>query len=100
MDGGFHLSPIWGVASSGGGVVGAMHFDHLSFVVLHHIPGGNEISVAQAYFAPWREAVILFRRIFAEIVLLNVENFGKRNFGLACAFVLGIIHGVDFFALT
>src|SRR5207247_1518637 len=61
------------------------------FLMLHHPGTGNEISVAQPHFASWREAVELFGRIFAEVVLLNVEHARKWNFSGSGAGVFWVI---------
>ena len=100
MDGRLHLASIGSVAAAGGGVVGAVDLDYFSLVVLHHTLRGNEIAVAEPYFAAGRQAVVLLGRVFAEIVLLDVEDFGEWHFALAGTFVFGIVDGIDFFGLT
>ena len=83
MDGGLHFAAVGRVAAAGGGVVGAVHFGDFALLVLDHAGALDEVGVAQAHFAAGREAEEFLRRIFAEIVLLDVEHLGERHFARA-----------------
>ena len=100
VDGGFHPAAIGRVAAARGRVIGAVHFHHFAVLVLHHAGAGDEIGVAQAHFAAGREAEILLGRIFAEIVLLDVEDFGKRHLARAGGGVFGIVDGLHLLDLA
>ena len=80
MDGGFHLAPVGRVAAARCRIVGAMNFDHFAGLrILHHAGAGDEVAVAQPHFAAGRQPEILLGRIFAEIVLLDVEHARKGH---------------------
>ena len=76
---GFHLAPIGRVAAATHRIIGAMNLDDLAGRIFHHALRGHEVGVAQAHFLAWREAVILRRRNFAKIVLLNINLAREWN---------------------
>ena len=88
------------IAAARGWVVRTVHLNHFSLVVLRHHLRRNEVAITQPHFAPWRQAVILLGRVFAEIVLLDVQHLGKWHLALPGAFVLGIIDRLDLLNLT
>src|ERR1700685_2209494 len=100
MDGGLNLASIRRVAPARGWVVRAVDFDYFSSLVLDHGLRGNKVAITQPHFAARRQAVVLLGRIFAEIVLLDVEHFRKWHLALAGAFVLGIIDRFHFIDLA
>ena len=69
----FHLAAIGRVAASAGRIIGAMDFNHVARCILHHALRGDEVGIAQAHFFARRKAVVLGRRNFAEVVLLDVD---------------------------
>ncbi len=69
-----------------------MQLDHLARVVLHDADAGDEVAVAQANFAAGRETEILLGRIFAKIVLFDVQDLGEWNGARAHGGIFGIIH--------
>ena len=85
VNGRLHFAAIGSVAAAGGGIVGAMHFDDFALVVLHHARALDEVAVAQAHFAAGRETEIFLGRIFAEVVLLDVEHAGEGHLARAGA---------------
>ncbi len=78
MDGALHLAPIGGIAAAGLRIVGAVDFfDFAGLGVLDEIHALDDVAIAQAHFAPWRQAEILGRRHLAEIVLVDVNAPGR-----------------------
>ncbi len=69
-------------------------------LVLDHAGALDEIGVAQAHFAAGREAEEFLGRIFAEILLLDVEHLGEGHFARAGGGVFGIVDGVHLFGLV
>ena len=63
--------------------------------VLYHAVCGDEVGVAEAHFLARREAVILGRRHFAEVVLLNVDFARERHLAKSGSGVLGIVGHFD-----
>src|SRR6516165_6935119 len=92
VEGGFHLAVVRRVAALGGGVVGAVQLNYFaSFFVLFHADALDEISVAQSYLAARRETEVILRRILAEILLLDVEDFRERDFPGTGLGIFGIV---------
>ena len=72
-----------------------MDFDDVAVGVFHHALGGDEVGVAQADFLAGREAVVLGRRNFAEVVLLDVDFAGEGHLARAGGGVFGIVGDLD-----
>ena len=68
--------------------------------VFHHALRGDEVGVAQAHFLARREAVVLGRRNFAEVVLLDVDLAREGHLARAGRGVFGIVGDLDEFLLT
>ena len=81
MDGGLHLAAVGRVAATRRRIVGAAQFGHLALGVLHDFTASNEIGVAQAHLGARRQPEEFLRRIFHEVVLLDVKF--AREFYLA-----------------
>src|SRR5262249_39721184 len=100
MDGRLHLPSVGGVAAARGRIVSAVNFDDLALVVLDYTPGRDEVGIAQPNFFAGRKTEVALRRIFAEIVLLDIEHARKGNFAHAGALVFGIIDRFHFLGLA
>src|SRR5262249_26165229 len=68
-----HLAPVGGVAAAGLRIVGAPELDHLAGGVLHDLPAGDEIRVAQPNLLARREPEEALRRHLREILALDIE---------------------------
>src|SRR6516225_1965322 len=100
MDGRFYLASVGCVAATRSRIVGAVDFDEFGFVVLHNASAGDEVAIAQSNLASGRKAIVLLRRIFADIILLDKEFARERDFALSGALILGIVHRVHLFDLA
>src|SRR5436309_321918 len=81
-----HVAPVWRVASARCRVVGTVNFPNLAgFLILHCAGAGNEVAIAQPHFATRREAEELLRRIFAEIILFDVQDLRERHLARSSA---------------
>ena len=79
VHGGLNLAAVGRIAAAAGWIVGAVDLDEIAFRVFHHAVRGDEVGVAQAHFLAGRKAVILRRRNFAEVVLLDVDLAREGN---------------------
>ena len=95
MHGGLDLAAVGRVAAAAGGVVGAVDLDDVAGGVFHDALRGDEVGVAQAHFLAGREAVVLGRRDFAEVVLLDVEFAGEGHLARAGGGVFRIVGDLD-----
>ena len=74
MDGALDLAAVGSVAALGGRVVGAAQFDDSTRGrILDRLLTGDEVGPAQAHLAAGGQAVVLARRVFHEVVALDVE---------------------------
>src|ERR1035438_1079243 len=96
MDGRLSLASVGSVAAAGSRVVRTMHLDHFPFIIFYYRCRCDEESIAQANLPAGRQAVILLGRVFAEVILLDVEYFGKWHLTFSGAFVFRIVDGFDF----
>ncbi len=83
VDGVLSVDPMDGALDFAVGVVavkGAADFCDGSVLVFDDFLAGDNAGPAQADFLPWREAMVLWRRGFAEVILLNVELPAKGYF--------------------
>ena len=69
-------------------------------IVLNDLFAGDEVAPAQADLFARRKPVILLGRIFAEIVLLDVEHARERNFAGSGRCVFRIVDRVELFGLA
>ena len=95
VHGGLHLAAVGRVAAAAGWIVGAVHLDEIAGRVFHHAVRGDEVGVAQADFLAGRQAVILRRRNFAEVVLLDIDLAREGNLARAGRRILGIVGDFD-----
>ncbi len=72
----------------------------LPSAVFHDALGGDEVGVAQADFLAGREAVVLGRRNFAEVVLLDINLAREGHLARAGGGVFGIVGDLDEFFLA
>ena len=79
MHGRLDLAAIGRIAASGGGIVGTAQLDDFAGRILHHLATGDEIRVAQPDFVTRRQSEELLRRIFHEIVALDIELPSERH---------------------
>src|SRR5579884_276973 len=101
VDGRLHLAIVRRVAALGRRVVGAVQRENLAgFFVLGDADALDEIGVAQPYFPAGSQAKVIFRRIFTEILLLDIQLFRERNFARSGAGVFGIVDGVELLDLA
>src|SRR5579872_3163071 len=100
MDGRLHLAAVRRITAAGCRIVGAMELDDLAVGVLYNAGTRDEVGVAQSNFAAGREPEILLRRIFAEIVLFDVEHARERNLACPHGRVFGIVDGFHYFNLV
>ena len=101
VDGGLHLAPVGRVAAAGGGIVGGPHLDDLTGRrIFDHAGAGDEVGVAQPHLHPWAQAVVLGRRHFAEVVLLDVDDTRERHLAGARCSILGVVYGIQLLDLT
>src|SRR5208283_1393177 len=91
VHGGLDLAAIGRVAAAARGIVGAVHLYDIAGRVFHHALGGDEVGVAQAYFFAWGQAVVLWRRNLAEVVLLDVDFARKRHLAGPGGRVFGVV---------
>ena len=95
VHGGLDLAAVGRVAAAAGRIVGAVHLDDVAGRVFHHALRGDEVGVAQADFLAGREAVVLGRRNFAEVVLLDVELAREGHLARAGGGVFGVVRDLD-----
>src|SRR5215472_4081966 len=91
MDGGLHFTAIRSVATSGLRIVRAVHFRDRARCVLRYVCALDEVPATQANLASWCEAEELFRRIFAEVVLLDVQLAREDDVASSGSGILGIV---------
>ena len=95
VHGGFHLAAIRGIAAARRRIVGATEFDNLTVRILHHLGTGDEVGAAQTHLAARGQAEELLRRIFAEVVALDVQLARERYLARACRRIFRVIDDVD-----
>ena len=100
MQRGLDLSAVRAVAASRGGVVGAAKLDHLARVVLDHVHAGDEVRVSQSHLAPRRHAEELARRVFHEVLPLDVQLAGEGHLASPGLWVFGVIDRVELLDLA
>ncbi len=76
-------------------IVGAVHLDDVAVLVLHNALRGDEVGVAQTDLLAGREAVVLGRRNFAEVVLLDVDLAGEGHLACPGGGVFGVVGDLD-----
>ena len=74
-----------------------MQLDDVALRVLHDARAGDVIGVAQPHFAPRRQPEKLLRRVFAEIIAFDVEDFRERDAALAHRFIFRIVNRLNLF---
>ena len=94
------LTPALNSAAFGLRVVGAAQLHDITVGVLNGFFALDDVGVAQTYFATGREAEKFLRRVFFEIILLDVQHARKRHRTRAGAFVFRVVDGDQFFHLT
>ena len=95
MNGRFHFAAIGRVAAAARRIISAVNFDHVARASLITLVGGDEVGVAQANFFARRQAIVLGRRNFAEVVLLNVDLAREGNLTGAGGGVFGVVGDLD-----
>src|SRR5690348_2499536 len=98
MDGRFHLAAIGRVTAPGRRIVRAVNLDDLAFFILHDTRARYEEAPAKTNFLTWRKPEELLRRIFFEIVLLDIKDTRERNFsrpGRGVFRIVDCIHLLD-----
>ena len=95
VDGPFDLAAIRCVAATSLRVIGTMHFGHISVFVLYNAGALHEIGPAQPDFLTRRQPEKLWRRNFAEIVLLDIEDAREGNLSRAGAGIFRIVHRIQ-----
>ena len=83
MDGALDLAAVGRVAAARGWVITAVQFHDLAVGILDHVLAFNEVSIAQAHFAPGGETVVLGGRFFAEIIFFDVDHLREGHFARA-----------------
>src|SRR5260370_1575571 len=81
------------------GIVGAMYLYYVALFVFYYALTGDKISVSQAHLASRRKAEVPFWRIFAEVILLDIEVARERHLPRSRACVFGIVHSTHLFYL-
>src|SRR4051812_19067243 len=99
MDRGFYFTPVGCISTARCRVICAVHFHNLPFFVLHYASAGYEVSITQAHLASGRKAEVLLGRIFAEIILLDIEDARKRNLARASTGIFRIVDRVHLLVL-
>ena len=79
VNGALDLAAVRAVASAGSRVVGTVNFLDIALGILHDIRAGNKIGITQPHFLPGGQAVVLLRRIEAEVIAVDVEFPGEGN---------------------
>src|SRR5688572_30341406 len=94
-----HFPSIGRIATLRRGVVGRANLGNLARSVLHDARASDEIGPAQADFPSRRETEELGRRIFSEVIALDVNLPAEWNFALPRRGVLRIVHRIELLAL-
>src|SRR5205823_7454196 len=69
-------------------------------LILHDLSARDEVRTPKAYFAAEGKPEELFRRVFHEIVLLDVQHSRKRHPSRASRRILRVVDQVDLFDLA
>src|SRR5690349_1832036 len=99
MDRGFYFAAVWRISAARCRVICTVHFRNLPFFILDYASAGYEVSITQAHLASGRKAEVLLGRIFAEIILLDIEDARKRNLARASTGIFWIVDGVHLLVL-
>src|SRR5512133_906633 len=94
MDCGFYFAAVGRISTARSRVICTVHFHNLPLFVLHYASAGYEVSITQAHLALGRKAEVLPGRIFAEIILLDIEDARKRNLARTSTRIFRIVDGV------
>ena len=94
------LAPVRRRAPPRLGIVSTVQFHHLAaFFVLYYIHAGNVVAVAQPHLAAGPQTEKFPRRIFAEIIALDVEFARKGHQPRPHTLILWIVHCLQLFDL-
>src|SRR6185437_9608130 len=79
-------------------IVSAMQFgDRTGLRVFRRAHTLDDVSIAEPDLPSGRKTIELFRWVFPEIILLDVQRSREGNLSRSRGDVLRIIHGVEFF---
>src|SRR5208283_2967790 len=93
VDGRLHLAGVGRVAAPCRWIVVAMDLTNLAgLLVLHHAGALDEVPPAQPDLTAGRQPEELLWRIFAEIILFNVEHARELHVPRPGAGIFGIVH--------
>src|SRR5438128_8913193 len=92
VDRSFDLAAVRSITAAGRWVVGAVQLDDRSALrVLHYTYTLDEIRIAQANFPGRRQAEEVLRRVFAKVILLDVEDARERHCPRARRRIFGVV---------
>ena len=91
MNRSLHATTVRALTAARFRIVLAVDFDDVPVGVLHAVLARHKIRVSQANFATGREAIILFGRVFHEVVAFDIKRLGERNLARSVRFILGIV---------
>ena len=91
VDGALDLAVVGGVAAPGRGIVAAAHFrDFPRGGILGEARAGDDIAVTEPDHVAGEEAEILGRRIFREVLALDIQDLGEGDLSRPAAGILGL----------
>src|SRR5690348_2777357 len=100
MDRAFNLPACGWTAGLAAKVRRATEFDNLAGAVFDDFVALDDVGVFQSHLTAGFESEILWRWHFHEVILLNVEFTGERNFSRASGLILRIVDRVKLFGLA
>src|SRR5262249_40599877 len=87
----FDLSAVRRRSAPGRGIIPAMDLNNTSRRILYNAVTGYKIAVPKPYLPSRRETEVTFWRIFAKVVLFDVQHLRKRDLARAHALVFRIV---------
>ena len=101
VNGRLHLAVVRRIAAACGRIVGAADFgDRAGRRILREPGTGHDVPVAQPDLIARVQPIILRRRHFPEIILLDVELSGERDETRSRRGVLGVVHRLQLLHLA
>ncbi|MNQ78863.1 hypothetical protein D3C85_937860 [compost metagenome] len=91
VDRAFDFTAGEAAAAFGLDIISTVQLNNVAIRILDEVVALDEVGVFQTHFVAREETEILRRRIFHEIVLLDVDLAGERNHAVAHFRVLGIV---------
>src|SRR5262247_4575715 len=100
MYGGLDLASVGRVAAARHRIIGATQLHHLAGRVLHRLPAGDEIRIAQPHLGAGRKPEELLRRVLHEIVALDIELTGETDAARAGRRIVGMVDRLELLTLS